>query len=171
MLLPARGLTGACCQRPDQGHCLRNRFGRRPVLILLVATVLSEPGITHLALPFGNLPGSVLTRNTVALLDFADELIAAPGDGGEVVVSQLSPIFFRSARNLLPMTFNTIPLHLHSPVYAFEVFTVSVNKVAGAACPELICRNTLCRVHSCSEQRRAGKINNPCVFSPLRSTV
>src|ERR1035437_7588877 len=48
---------------------------------------------------------------TVALLDLAFELLALAVYRGKVVVSELAPLFLDLADELLPVTFDTIPIH------------------------------------------------------------
>src|ERR1700724_4241769 len=48
---------------------------------------------------------------TVALLDLSFELLALAVYRGKVVVSELAPLFLDLADELLPVTFDTIPIH------------------------------------------------------------
>src|ERR1700724_1496948 len=48
---------------------------------------------------------------TVALLDLSFELLALAVYRGKVVVSELAPLFLDLADELLPITFDTIPIH------------------------------------------------------------
>src|SRR4051794_32689927 len=51
----------------------------------------------------------------VALLDPAFELIAAAIDHVEIIVGQLSPLLLDLAFDLLPVPFDSVPVHLGSP--------------------------------------------------------
>src|SRR6516162_5357301 len=51
----------------------------------------------------------------VALLQFADELIALAGDRRKVVVGQLAPLLLYFASELLPVAFDLVPIHDSSP--------------------------------------------------------
>ena len=48
---------------------------------------------------------------TVALLDLAFELLALAVNRGKVVVSELAPLFLDLSDELLPVTFDTIPIN------------------------------------------------------------
>src|SRR5579862_258626 len=53
----------------------------------------------------------LLLRDPVPLLQPADKLIACSRDLIEVVVGEFSPLLFRRAFELLPFSFNLIPIH------------------------------------------------------------
>jgi hypothetical protein len=48
---------------------------------------------------------------TIALLDFAFQLIALAIDNVQIIVSELAPLFFDFALGLLPVTFDAVPVH------------------------------------------------------------
>src|SRR5580693_5868306 len=66
---------------------------------------------------------------TVALLDFAFKLLALAVYRGNVVVSELAPLFLDLADELLPITFNTIPIHE-------TLQSVGLPVVTGGRCPQ-----------------------------------
>jgi hypothetical protein len=47
----------------------------------------------------------------VPFLDFALELIAAAVDDIQIVVGELAPLLLYFASNLLPVSFNAVPVH------------------------------------------------------------
>src|SRR5262249_58549296 len=63
----------------------------------------AEPGIDVFS-------GLVL-GDAVSLLDYALELIAAAGDPIQVIVGEIAPFLFHAAFQLLPVSFNAIPIH------------------------------------------------------------
>jgi hypothetical protein len=52
-----------------------------------------------------------LSYDSVAFLDLSDQLISPSADHFEIIVCQLSPLFFYFARILLPFSFQLIPVH------------------------------------------------------------
>ena len=52
---------------------------------------------------------------TVPLLNFTFELISSTVDRGQVVIREFAPLFFDLALDLLPISFNPIPIHACSP--------------------------------------------------------
>src|SRR5580704_9941247 len=54
---------------------------------------------------------SFLFRNSVALLDFPDQLLSLAVDYGEIVVCEVSPLFLCFSRILFPFSFQLIPVH------------------------------------------------------------
>src|SRR5688572_25117490 len=61
--------------------------------------------------PFVDVVTDLVLGVAVALLDLAFELVAAAFDHVEVVVSELSPLLFDLALDLLPIAFHTMPIH------------------------------------------------------------
>ena len=61
--------------------------------------------------PVVDVLASLVLGYAITLLDFSFELIAPPGDLVEIVVSQIAPLLFDLAFELLPVPFNTIPIH------------------------------------------------------------
>ena len=60
---------------------------------------------------FDLLLGLVL-GDPVLLLDLADELVALAGDDVDVVVGELAPLLLHLARELLPVAFDAVPVHV-----------------------------------------------------------
>src|SRR6516225_4793952 len=60
-----------------------------------------------------------VARDAVALLHLAGELLAAARDHCEIVVRELSPLLLGSAPELLPITFDAIPIHEYSPCHGY----------------------------------------------------
>jgi len=54
---------------------------------------------------------SRFSGDSVALLDFSDELFLSAGNHVQVVVGQLPPLLLDLSRNLFPLAFNLIPVH------------------------------------------------------------
>src|SRR5215813_826363 len=80
----------------------------RPLLVVEHAAVGSFP-LAHFAL-------GVVFRHSVGLLDGADELIAPAGDDVEFIVADLAPFSLELALHLLPVAFNTVPIHGLAPL-------------------------------------------------------
>src|SRR5689334_3935567 len=53
----------------------------------------------------------LVLRVAVALLQAAFELVLVAGDDVEIVVRQLTPLLLHLAFELLPVSFNTVPVH------------------------------------------------------------
>jgi uncharacterized protein YjbJ (UPF0337 family) len=53
----------------------------------------------------------LVAGNAVVLLDLADELLALTRHAIDVVVSELAPLFLDLAGELLPVAFDTVPIH------------------------------------------------------------
>src|SRR3981081_860765 len=56
---------------------------------------------------------NLILGEAVALLQLAFELLAATLDHIEIVVGGLAPLFLRGSLELLPVTFNPVPIHCH----------------------------------------------------------
>src|SRR5262249_52739512 len=69
----------------------------------------------HIADPAVDLLLGLVFGDAVALLDLADQLDAASFDCGEIVVSELAPLLLDLAAQLLPITFDTVPVHDRAP--------------------------------------------------------
>jgi hypothetical protein len=67
------------------------------------------PGL--LAIPVFNVLLDLILGEAITLLDLSFELIAATVYGGEVIVGELAPLLLDLAGNLLPVSFNAIPVH------------------------------------------------------------
>jgi hypothetical protein len=67
------------------------------------------PGL--LAIPVVNVLLDLILGEAITLLDLTFELIPATVDGGEVIVGELAPLLLDLACDLLPVSFNTIPVH------------------------------------------------------------
>src|SRR5262249_9421182 len=63
-----------------------------------------------------DLPLSLVLGNTVSLLKSADQLVALSFDLIDIIVSQLAPFLTNLTLELLPVTFNPIPIHYSTPV-------------------------------------------------------
>src|SRR5579871_6423340 len=62
---------------------------------------------------FGNLTIRFISGDAIALLDLANELIALALDLRPIAVGQLTPFLFCLPGELLPVTFDTIPVHYY----------------------------------------------------------
>src|SRR5208283_2249014 len=71
--------------------------------------------IADTVLPIGDLPFCLVSGYSVSFLNLADEHFSTTVDSREVVVRQLSPAFLHRALQLLPIAFDTIPVHDGSP--------------------------------------------------------
>ena len=67
------------------------------------------PGL--LAIPVVNVLLDLILGEAITLLDLSFELIAATVDGSEVIVGELAPLLLDLACDLLPISFNAIPVH------------------------------------------------------------
>src|SRR5262249_20117960 len=63
------------------------------------------------AVPVVDVLAHLVAGDAVALLDLALELLAVAGDDIEVVVGQAAPLFLHLALELLPVTFDAVPVH------------------------------------------------------------
>ena len=68
-----------------------------------------------LAVPVVNVLLDLILGEAVTLLNFSFELIAATVDGSEVIVGEFAPLLLDLACDLLPVSFNTIPIHWRPP--------------------------------------------------------
>src|ERR1043165_9448935 len=80
----------------------------RPKVPLWTATC----GWLHAVDPAIDLLLRLVLGDAVALLDAADELVLLAVDDGDVVLGQLAPLLLDLAGELLPIAFDTIPIHL-----------------------------------------------------------
>src|SRR5690242_17701326 len=64
---------------------------------------------------FGDLALRFVLRDAIRLLQLAGELVALAGDGVEAVVGETAPLLLDLALELLPVAFNSIPVHCLSP--------------------------------------------------------
>src|SRR5262245_35070314 len=62
----------------------------------------------------------ILFRNSVALLDLADQLLPLALDHFQVAVRQLSPLLADFSRVLFPFPFHLFPIHWRSPGLEFQ---------------------------------------------------
>jgi len=72
---------------------------------------LVQPAVISAAGPLIDLLARGIQRNAVALLDPTRELIAAARGRCEIIVRELSPLLFGSTLELLPIAFDSIPVH------------------------------------------------------------
>src|SRR5262249_29016786 len=79
------------------------------------AAPLAQPAVIGPAGPLIDLLTRGIERNSVALLDAARELIAAACGHCEIIVRELSPFLSGSALELLPIAFDSIPVHHFTP--------------------------------------------------------
>src|ERR1700730_4517971 len=103
--------------RPRDGVAPLRQWFNSPLPLSFEATVPIVDILLHLVLGM-----------TVALLDFAFELLALAVYRGNVVVSELAPLFLDLADELLPITFDTIPIHE-------TLLSVGLPLVTGGQCP------------------------------------
>jgi len=54
---------------------------------------------------------SLVLADTIGFLDFSGQLIALPSNTIDVVVGELTPLHFELALELLPVSFNNVPIH------------------------------------------------------------
>src|SRR5215831_15604737 len=107
----------ATCRR---NHAWLRAFGRRSIVIDLARErarhqvgfedSTSSPLLT--VVPVINIPPSLILCETVPLLNLAFELLSTAIYHVEIVVGELSPLFLDPAFNLLPISFDSIPVHL-----------------------------------------------------------
>src|SRR5262249_14260420 len=101
-------------------HAWLRAFGRRSIVIDLARErarhqvgfedSTSSPLLT--VVPVINIPPSLILCETVPLLNLAFELLSTAIYHVEIVVGELSPLFLDPAFNLLPISFDSIPVHL-----------------------------------------------------------
>src|SRR6478736_1621796 len=72
---------------------------------------LSISFVVIAGLPILDLTFGIVFGNPITFLDFADELIAFARDFVEVIVSKFAPLLLDFAFSLLPVSFDTIPIH------------------------------------------------------------
>src|SRR5918995_4283631 len=99
------------CSRAERGQNARVRF--------------SSPALA--IIPVVHLSADLILLVTVPLLDFSLELIATAIDHIEVVVCELAPLFLDVAFHLLPVSFNSVPIH------RFLLLSCSQNALGGSA--------------------------------------
>src|SRR3954467_9024152 len=63
------------------------------------------------AVPVVDILAHLVLGDAVPLLDLAFELVALAANEIQIVVGQLSPLFFDLAFDLLPISFHAIPIH------------------------------------------------------------
>src|SRR5688500_1467492 len=62
-------------------------------------------------LPLRYLAVSFVSRQSIGVLNAADELVAFSRDNVEIVIGELAPLLLHLALECLPITFHTIPIH------------------------------------------------------------
>jgi hypothetical protein len=62
------------------------------------------------AVPIINLFASLILGIAIAFLDLAFELVAPPVNGIEVVIGEFAPLLLDPAFDLLPVSFNSVPI-------------------------------------------------------------
>jgi hypothetical protein len=67
--------------------------------------------INGLRLPIRHLTFGFVSGNAVAFLDLADQLIALAGYHIQLVIAQFAPLLLDLAFDLVPITFDYIPVH------------------------------------------------------------
>src|SRR5690242_8365502 len=88
------------------GQGTRTAIGPRGFLILHLFGI--QPAVDVLP--------HFIFRETVTFLDEALQLIPTTRDLVQIVVSEVAPLFFDLTLELLPVSFNTIPVHNKTPV-------------------------------------------------------
>ncbi|ESY73509.1 hypothetical protein X743_11415 [Mesorhizobium sp. LNHC252B00] len=63
------------------------------------------------SIPVVNVAVYAILLNAIALLDFAFELIALTGDAVEIIISEFAPLFLDLTFDLLPISFDAVPIH------------------------------------------------------------
>jgi hypothetical protein len=53
----------------------------------------------------------LILRDPITLLNYSFQLIATTGDSVQIVVGEVAPLLFDLAFELLPVSFNSIPIH------------------------------------------------------------
>lgn len=69
-----------------------------------------------LRIPIVDILAHAILLNPIPLLDLAFELVAPPSNFIQIVVRQTPPLFLDHTLYLLPVAFNTIPVHCESPL-------------------------------------------------------
>src|SRR5262249_50527703 len=80
-----------------------------------LSMALAQPGVIRAAGPVVDLLAGGILGDAVTLLHLARELVAAPGGGREIIIGELAPLLLGTALELLPVTFDAIPVHLLPP--------------------------------------------------------
>jgi hypothetical protein len=81
----------------------------------------------HCLQPVVDILARPISRNAIAFLDLAFELLALAVDLGQIVVGELTLLFLDLSLGLLPISFQAIPVHRRSSR------TVVVRKTFGLA--------------------------------------
>src|SRR4029079_3493767 len=96
----------------------------------------------HITDPAIHLLFGLVLGNAISLLDFADKLGAATLDDREIVVGELAPLLLGFAGELLPIAFDSIPVHgswllsLNAPLGGSLVKRTDA-RVCGASAPQV----------------------------------
>ena len=90
-----------------------------------------DPGI--------NVSFDLVFRDPVTLLNFPFELIALAGNLVQIVVCEVTPLLFDFTFGLLPVSFDSIPIHHKSPMsfdirIAYVIGLLSLARSVGSAC-------------------------------------
>src|SRR6185436_20465125 len=145
---PAAARTATLPSRTDPGTRLPHRSPRLQRLLLhflLRFLLLFQPG--------GNLLLGLLFRDAVGFLDLADELVAFARSHVELIIRQLAPLLLGATLELLPIAFNTVPVHIGS----FLVFgSRSAASIIRSYCTEHSMR---ARVRRLCARGRLAKVN------------
>src|SRR6185437_3597490 len=117
----------------------------------------------------------------IASLEFSFELLAIAVDLGDVVVSEIAPLLLHLAGELLPVSFDAIPIHCRCSMIVRTALTATSRILAVAdrcirtsGCSSLAdsCRGGSLGNYSCSTRRPAGDEASrrcPCSPDPWRS--
>jgi hypothetical protein len=66
---------------------------------------------SNIAEPAVDLPLGLVFGNAISLLDLADQLDSAALDAVKVIIGELAPLLLNFAAELLPIAFDSIPIH------------------------------------------------------------
>jgi hypothetical protein len=100
---PAGDVAGGCLQDLGRSGSHRENASVRIKFPVFSFLLTREPGI--------DFPLGFVLRLSVALLEFAGELLAIAVDYVEVITSQPAPLRLNVALELFPVTFDPIPIH------------------------------------------------------------
>src|SRR5215207_2718992 len=109
--------AGSIGSRYVLASCLGQKRGQMP------AFRISSPPLA--TIPVVLLSADLILLVTIPLLDFALELIATAIDHIEIVVCELPPLFLDVAFELLPVSFNSVPIHRFPPPYHSLIWRLS----------------------------------------------
>src|ERR1700760_4096019 len=104
----------ACCHCSNISRCFSDRFfpTKSPGMPGLFS-FSSEPFLLQRTEPVVHVFVNLVLGEAVALLQFAFELFAAAFDHVEIVIGEFAPLLLGLALDLLPVTFDLVPIHRH----------------------------------------------------------